>query len=83
MALVADRLTVMGEEAIRRWLIAGGDRWASSSSDGSFEGPDSVKFLLRDLMNDAAVVDVRFSEATEGMLIVCDLFGVEDEAEVI
>ena len=34
-------------------------------------------------MNDAVVVDDRFSEATEGMLIVCDLFGVEDEAEAV
>lgn len=42
-----------------------------------------VKYFPRDLMNDAAVVDDRFSEATVGMLIVCDLLGVVDEAEVI
>lgn len=43
-----------------------------------------MKLFPRDLMNDAAVVDDSFSEATEGKLIVCDLLsGVEDEAEVI
>jgi len=68
---VAERLTVTG------------DRWLSSSCDGFLECSDLVKYFPRDRMNDAAVVDDRFSEATVGMLIVCDLFGVEDEAEVI
>lgn len=73
--MVAERLTVTGE-------IAGRDRWLSSYDD-SFECPDLEKYFPRDLMNDATVVDDRFSEATVGMLIVCDLFGVEDEAEAI
>lgn len=34
-------------------------------------------------MNDAVVVDDRFSEAAEGMFIVYDRFGLEGEAEVI
>lgn len=74
--MVAERLTVTGE-------MAGGDRWLSSPCDGSFECPGLVKYIPRDLMNDATVVDDRFSEATAGMFIVCDLLGVEDEAEVI
>lgn len=69
-------------EAARRW-VACEDRWLSWSCDGSSECPDLPKRILRDLMNDAAVVVDRFSEAAEGMCIVCDLFGVEDEAEVI
>ena len=70
-----------GEEAMRRWWIAGGECSLSSSCDVSFESPDLVKYLPRDLMNDAASVDDRFNVATEGMLIVYDLFGV-GEAEV-
>ena len=70
----------MGEEKTRRCLMAGEeDRSLSSSCDSSFGRWD----FPRDLMNDAAVVDDRFSEATVGMLIVCDLFGAEGEAEVI
>jgi len=79
---VAHRLRVAGAEEIRRWSAAGGGRRLSSSCDG-FDCPTLVKSLPRDLMNDAAAVDDRFSEATVGMLIVCDLFGVEDEAEAI
>jgi len=74
--VVAERLIVTGE-------MAGGDRWLSSSCDGSFECPGLVKYFPRDLINDAAVVDDRFSEARAGMFIVCDLLRVEDEAEVI
>ena len=82
---VADRLTVVEEEGIRRWSRSaiGGDRRPSSSCGGFFECPILVKCFPRDLMNDAAAVDDRFNEATVGMLIVCDLFGVEDEGEVI
>ena len=46
------------------------------SCDSSPERPDLVKCLPRDLINDAAAVDDRFSEAAEGMFIVWDLFGV-------
>jgi len=70
---------VMEAEAIRRWSMTWGDRWLSASS----LCPGLVKRLPRDLINDAAVVDDRFSEAAEGMFIVWDLFGVEGEAEVI
>lgn len=70
--MVADRLTITAE--VTRRL---------SSYDGFFECSGLVKRFPRDLMNDVAVVDERFNEATVGMLIVCDLFGVEDEAEVI
>ena len=80
---VADRLTVTGEEEIRRCLMTGEDFWFSSSCDGSFERPNLVRCFPRDLMNDVVVVVDRFSEATTGMFIVCDLLGVEDEAEVI
>lgn len=80
---VADRLRVTGEEKTRRCLMAGEDLWLSPSCDSSSERWDLVKYFPRDLMNDAAVVDDRFSEATVGMLIVCDLFGAEGEAEVI
>lgn len=55
----------------------------SSSCDGSPEFPYLVKRLPCDLINDAAVVDDRFSEAADGMFIVWDLFGVGSEAEVI
>lgn len=79
---VAHRLRVAGAEEIRRWSATGGGRRLSSSCDG-FDCPVLVKSLPRDLMNDAAAVDDRFNEATVGMLIVCDLFGVEDEAETI
>lgn len=41
-----------------------------------------IKRLPRDLINDAAAVDDRFSEETEGMFIVCDLFKVEDEVVI-
>lgn len=86
-ATVADRLTltVAEEEGIRRWSrsAAGGEPRLLSSRDGFFECPTLVKCFPRDLMNDAAAVDDRFNEATVGMLIVCDLFGVEDEAEII
>ena len=76
---------VMEAEAIRRWLMTRGGRRLSVSSlgDGSAGCLDLVKCMPRDLTNDAAVVDDRFSEATEGMFIVWDLFGVEGEAEVI
>jgi hypothetical protein len=78
--VVADRLIVRGEgTAFRRWLVFG-DCWSSSSWDGSFEHPALAKYLPLGLINDAAVVDDRFNEATEGMFIVCDLFGM---AEVI
>lgn len=70
-------------EAMRRWLVTRWGRWLSSSCDRSFECSDLVKRLPRDLMNEAAVVDDRFSEAAEGIFIVCDLFRVEDEAEAI
>lgn len=63
-AVVAERLTVTGE-------MAEGDRWLSPSCDCFFECPGLVKYFPRDLMNDAAVVDDLFSEATVGMLIVC------------
>ena len=59
-----------------------GGRWLSSSCDGSFECPGLIKRLPRDLINDAAAVDDRFSEETEGMFIVCDLFKVEDEVVI-
>ena len=76
---------VMEADAIRRWLMTWGGRWLSVSSfrDRSPGCPDLVERLLRDLINVAAVVDDRFSEAVEGMFIVWDLFGVEGEAEVI
>ena len=83
MVVEADRVIVTGEEAIRRCFMAWEDRWLSSSSDGSFECPSLIRFFPRDLMNDAVAVDDRFSEATEGMFIVWDLLGVEDEVEVI
>jgi len=73
---------VMEAEAIRRWFVTRGGRWLSSCDD-SPECPESVKRLPCDLMNDAAVVDDRLSEAVEGMFIVWDLFGAEGEAEVI
>jgi len=73
----------MVTEALRRWLTTSVDRWLSSSCDGPGVCPGPVKRLPRDLINDAAVVEDRFSEVTEGMLIVCDLFGTEDDAEVI
>jgi len=68
---------------MRRWLAVWEERWLSSLCDGSLGRPGLIKYFPRDLMNEAAVVDDRFSEVTEGMLIVCDLFGAEEEAEVI
>ena len=67
---------------MRRWLMTWGGRWLSSHDD-SLECPDLVKRLPCDLINDAAVVDDRFSEAADGMFIVWDLFGIEGEAEDI
>ena len=80
VAVVADRLMVAEAEAIRRWLMVWGGRWLSPPCDGSSLRPDLVRCLPRDLMNDTAVVDVRFSEAVEGIFIVRDLFGVDVEA---
>jgi len=85
VAVVADRLMVVEADAIRPWSMTWGGRWPSvlSLRDCSPGCPGLVKRLLRDLINDAAVVDDRFSEAAEGMFIVWDLFGAEGEAEVI
>jgi len=67
---------------MRRWLTTQEERRLSSSRDRSFGCRGLIKCFPRDLMKEAVVVDDRFSEATEGMLIVRDLFGVE-EVEVI
>ena len=68
---------------MRRWLMTEGGPFPSLSCDDPSKGPDLAERLARDLINDAATVDERFSEAMDGMPIERDMFGVEDEAEVI
>jgi hypothetical protein len=72
---------VTGEETARRWVLLE-DFWVSVPYDGSLECSDLVKYLPRDLTNEAAILDDRLKRVTGGIFIVCDLLGV-DEAEVI
>lgn len=73
---------VTGEETTRRWWVLLEGCWVSVPHSGSWECSDLVKYLPRDLTNEAAILDDRLKRATEGIFIVCDLLGV-DEAEVI